>query len=351
MISSIVKHTSNKNSVLYNSLINSTQYQIRTYAKQAPAAAAAATTPVVDEPRGPKEIIEDTRSNGVKLFEKFKIPRIFDHGDPKLKEFQHLMKCANERIQHKDAEKNQDNTNTAGAYQGKFRLTSSVIIERFPSLVPLPNEYEQKYLDSCERLEELIRREPIHMMSLVEDLPEMKEDDTKDQSNTQADELEEDFTNYTPEPRTTQDDIQQNTQSLNRHLDKSLYLIIQKAGSRYTWQFPSTNWVNGESIKNTAERALRDSCGSSWKYWIPSQSPCGVFKYRVESELQDLLKAEGIKEFFFRSHYFGGDLKFNSKIVLDYKWVSKEELKDYLDEEYYESVVQFIYDDCYYGYI
>jgi len=350
MISSIVKHTSNKNNVLYNSLISSTSYyQIRTYAAAVNNNTTTTPTTPVDEPRGPKEIVEDTRSNGLKLFEKFKIPRIFDHGDPKLKEFQNLMKFAKERIQDKDQDLFRDTE--AGAYPGKFRLTSSVIIERFPSLVPLPTEYEQKYFDSCERLEELIRREPIKMMSLVEDLPEMKEDDTKDQSNTQADELEEDFTNYTPESRTTQDDIEQNTQSLNRHLDKSLYLIIQKAGSRYNWQFPSTNWVNGESIKNTAERALRDSCGSNWKYWIPSQSPCGVYKYRVESELQDLLKAEGIKEFFFRSHYFGGELKMNSKIVKDYKWVSKEELKDYLDEEYYNSVIQLIYDDCYYGYI
>eukprot|EP01132_Coremiostelium_polycephalum_P008060 gene8060-9915_t len=298
---------------------------------------------------------KDNKTNHQKILEKFHIPRILDLQDASnpdnAKFLRHLRRGKLRRL-----EKEKNWAPSTGKYANQYKLTSSVIIERSPTLIPEPTEYEQERYDKFERLEELIRREPIRMISLMEDLPEFKEDDTANAgggggASGGVEEMEEDFSNYKPESRTTQDDINDNRKSLNRKLDKSLYLIIKKAGSRYPWQFPSTNWIQGESIKNTAERALRDSCGEKWKYWIPSQAPCGVYKYRVKEELQDLLKAEGIKEFFFRSHYFGGNLKMNDKIVKDYLWVSKDEMKEYFSKEYYDQVHPLIFDDCFYGHI
>ncbi|KYQ94225.1 hypothetical protein DLAC_11589 [Tieghemostelium lacteum] len=300
-----------------------------------------------------KVVKEDLRSNQQKILEKFQIPRIIDQADPSYSRiFGSEIRNAKKRLAEK--EKN-EKTPYTGPFKGQFKLTSAVIIERFPSLEPEPTEYEKEHYEAIERLSEIHDREPLRMINIVEDLPEFKEDTSKQDaaaaSGQNADEYEEDFSNYQPEPRVTEDDLKNNRKSLNRHLDKSLYLIIQKQGSRYTWQFPSTNYINGESIKNTAERALRDSTGNNWKYWIPSQAPCGVYKYSVDKELQDLLKVEGIKEFFFRSHYFGGDLQMNTKIVKDHLWVSKSELKEYLDKEYYDQVFPLIYDDSFYSHI
>ncbi|EGC32362.1 hypothetical protein DICPUDRAFT_57141 [Dictyostelium purpureum] len=287
----------------------------------------------------------DTRNNTEKILEKFDIPRIIDLSDPVYRSHQKNMKEAQKRINKRD----ESLPKLDSPHAGVFKYTSAVIIERFPSLNPLPTEYEEQYYQSVQRLEEIIRRPPIRMLSIVEDLPEFKIEvkEKKEGEEDAADEFEEDFSNYQPESRLTEDDIKDNRQSLDRKLDKSLYLIIKKAGSRYEWQFPATNWIKGESIKNTAERALRDSVGSKWKYWIPSQSPCGVYKYRVENDVQDLIKAEGIKEFFFRAHYFGGELQFNPKIVEDYKWVSKEELKEYFTGDYYNETHKLIFDDCF----
>ncbi|KAK5579630.1 hypothetical protein RB653_009315 [Dictyostelium firmibasis] len=296
---------------------------------------------------------EDLRSNGSKLLEKFEIPRIIDLQDPEiLKEdpvIAKLMEAARQRVKESN-DKIEKAANPK--YQDQYKYTSGVIIERFPSLNPLPNEIEKTYIKSYERLQEIVRRDPIRFVSLVEDLPEFKEEsrEKKDQEGAQ-DEFEEDFSNYTPESRLTEDDIKDNRKSLDRKLDKSLYLIINKSGSRYDWQFPSTNWIKGESMKNTAERSLRDSLGSNWKYFIPSQAPCGVFKYSVDEDVQELIKAQGIKEFFYRANYFGGDFQINPKIVKDHLWVTKDELKEYFDEEYYNETIKLIFDDCYYAYV
>ncbi|KAN0038298.1 hypothetical protein ACTA71_000470 [Dictyostelium dimigraforme] len=296
---------------------------------------------------------EDIRSNGSKLLEKFKIPRIIDLQDPKVQKEDPSILRNMEKAKMRIKEVNDGTPKAVNPkYQGHYKFTSGVIIERFPSLNPLPNEIEKTYMESYERLQSICRRDPIRFISLVEDLPEFKEDqrEKKDQDNIQ-DEFEEDFSNYTPESRQTEADIKDDRKSLDRKLDKSLYLIINKSGSRYDWQFPSTNWVKGESMKNAAERSLRDSLGSNWKYFIPSQAPCGVYKYNVDDDVQELIKAQGIKEFFYRAHYFGGDFQINSKIVKDYLWVSKDELQEYFDEDYYNETVKLIFDDCYYAYV
>ncbi|KAN0023854.1 hypothetical protein ACTFIV_008243 [Dictyostelium citrinum] len=295
---------------------------------------------------------EDTRSNGSKLMEKFKVPRIIDLQDPQIqKEDPSILKNM-ERARKRIKEVSMITPKAADPkYQDKYKYTSGVIIERFPSLNPLPNEIEKTYMESYERLQEIVRRDPIRFVSIVEDLPEFKEESRDKKDENLQDEFEEDFSKFTPESRETEADIKNDRKSLDRQLDKSLYLIINKSGSRYDWQFPSTNWVKGESMKNTAERSLRDSLGSNWKYFIPSQAPCGVYKYNVEDDVQELIKAQGIKEFFYRAHYFGGNFQINPKIVKDYLWVTKDELKEYFDEDYYNETVKLIFDDCYYAYV
>ncbi|EAL62282.1 hypothetical protein DDB_G0290311 [Dictyostelium discoideum AX4] len=295
---------------------------------------------------------EDSRSNGSKLLEKFKVPRIIDLQDPDIQKEDPSI-ARNMEFARKRVEERALNTPKASnpKYQDQYKYTSGVIIERFPSLNPLPNEIEKTYMETYERLQEIVRRDPIRFVSIVEDLPEFKEQQREKNEDNLQDEFEEDFSNYTPEPRETEADLKNDRKSLDRKLDKSLYLIINKSGSRYDWQFPSTNWINGESMKNCAERSLRDSLGSNWKYFIPSQAPCGVYKYNVDDDIQELIKAQGIKEFFYRAHYFGGDFQINPKIVKDYLWVTKDELQEYFDEDYYNETVKLIFDDCFYAYI
>eukprot|EP01133_Synstelium_polycarpum_P016731 gene16731-19886_t len=281
-----------------------------------------------------------------KVTEKFNIPRIIDLSEPSygaLKRLAHAQKSIEERELEMPPRAD-------SRYKGTFKMMSSVIIERFPSLVPLPTAYEQEHIDARDRLNEIVSRPALRMQNLVEDLPEFKREIvTKAEGKEDEEDFEEDFDKYVAESRETDADRIDDRKSLKRALDKSLYLIVKKRDDE--WQFPSTAWIKGESMKNAAERALRDTTGTAWKYWIPSQSPCGVHKVYLDNEEQDLLKSEGVKNFFYRSHYFGGEMEFNKKVVKDHLWVTKAELKEYFSEDYMEQSHKLIFDDCFYAHI
>ncbi|EFA77335.1 hypothetical protein PPL_12546 [Heterostelium album PN500] len=284
---------------------------------------------------------EDTRTDTEKITEKFDIPRIIDLADEQYGMTKYLKQAQKSIKAREDALPPRPDSR----YKGEFKMLSSIIIERFPTLMPLPTEYEQRWLDAKDRLNEIVTRPPMKMSAMIEDLPEFKSKPGEEDEDA----LEEDFDRFVAEPRETEADLKNDRKSLKRALDKSLYLIIKRRDGQ--WQFPSTSWIKGESIKNAAERALRDTTGSDWTYWIPSQAPCGVYKEYLDVEDQDQLKAEGIKNFFFRSHYFNGELKFSEKIVKDHLWVTKSEMKEYFSEDYMEQCHKLIFDDCFYNYI
>jgi large subunit ribosomal protein L46 len=46
--------------------------------------------------------------------------------------------------------------------------------------------------------------------------------------------------------------------------------------------------------------------------------------------------------FFVPALYLSGDVKVNGKEIIDYAWVTKEEMKDYLAPELYEKTKLFL---------
>ncbi|EGG15227.1 hypothetical protein DFA_10057 [Cavenderia fasciculata] len=318
----------------------------------------------------------DTRPDTQKILEKFDIPRIIDLGDEEHDMLKHL-KWAQKRISQREAK---EPARAASKYKDNYKMMASVIIERFPSLFPEPTEYEQQYLDAEMRLQQFVNRKPLRMIDICEDLPEFQVVDTKEKKDDRSGEVddselgdlkasvekqkrdkqmqeqeeeegeyEEDFSKFVPESRETDADKKNDRRSLERKLDKSLYLIVKRPNGE--WQFPSTIWIDGESMKNAAERALRDTTGENWTYWIPSQAPAGVHKVILGEKEQSSLQAEGVKNFFYRSHYFKGELDINKKFATDYHWIAKEEMKKYFSKNYFDQAHKLIFDDCYYNYI
>ena len=95
---------------------------------------------------------------------------------------------------------------------------------------------------------------------------------------------------FTPAPRTTPDDASGNTRSLNRALDRKLYLVVKAPGTA-TWTLPQTQHVTDEPLRKvrvvircnlvmqrwaqTAERAL-SGAGSPVHAYFLSNAPSGV---------------------------------------------------------------------------
>lgn len=54
---------------------------------------------------------------------------------------------------------------------------------------------------------------------------------------------------FTPAPRTTDADINNDRKSVDRRLQDSLFLVVKRSRHEHQWQFPQGKWIEGESIR------------------------------------------------------------------------------------------------------
>lgn len=139
-------------------------------------------------------------------------------------------------------------------------------------------------------------------------------------------------------PRVTEDDKNNNTKSLNRKLDETLMLVCNhQLGKENVTLLPQDKWKEGETLRQTAERIVREKCGTDLKVHFYGNAPIGFYKYKYPAcERKD---AVGAKVFFFRAIYNSGDV---ADKKLKYEWLNDNELKIKItSNSYYESVKSF----------
>ncbi|KAJ8301983.1 hypothetical protein KUTeg_020970 [Tegillarca granosa] len=125
----------------------------------------------------------------------------------------------------------------------------------------------------------------------------------------------------------------------DRKLDRKLILIVQqKLGNDLRWVLPFAYRDDGETMKETANKALVNSCGNGLESIILGNAPCGYFKYKIPKT------ADGVKMFFFKACYKGGNVKLSDPSIKDYKWVTHDELSEYMKPKYYKKINQFLFE-------
>ncbi|NXU81103.1 RM46 protein, partial [Oreotrochilus melanogaster] len=144
-------------------------------------------------------------------------------------------------------------------------------------------------------------------------------------------------------PRITDADKKNNRASLNRRLDRNLmFLVKQKIGNQELWLLPQVEWQPGETLRNTAERAMATFLGDHIQAKILGNAPYGIYKYKFPRAIRTEDNM-GAKVFFFKAFLQSSDLS-QAKLKEDYLWVTKDELGDYLKSEYLKKVNQFLLD-------
>jgi large subunit ribosomal protein L46 len=68
---------------------------------------------------------------------------------------------------------------------------------------------------------------------------------------------------FTPAPRTTEADMNNDRKSMDRRLQDSLFLIVKRSRNDHQWQFPQGKWVENETM-----RAVRSHTSVCNKYLI-----------------------------------------------------------------------------------
>lgn len=237
------------------------------------------------------------------------------------------------------------------AVKEKWDLHAGVLVERHPILTKPLNEIETKFQAMQSQIEfenslksdfelrhekDLILAEKIKKGQMEVDL-----DDTSAKQTAQdlKDAYVEELKKFQLAPRTTEADKKKDKQATNRDLEDILFLLVdQKLGDKSHMILPQGQWQTGETLRQTAERVLKEKCGENIEVMFYGNAPCGFFKYKYPAAQRK--DSVGVKIFFFRSALKSGNV--DKKIAKKFEWLDKNELGGKLKKEYAESVQQFL---------
>lgn len=139
--------------------------------------------------------------------------------------------------------------------------------------------------------------------------------------------------------RTTEADSKGDRKSLERKLDETLMLLVeQTVGEKKHFLLPQGLRNEGETLRETADRVIREKCGDSLSARIYGNSPVGFYKYKYPSGHRQ--NAVGAKVFFYRAVVNDNSGPINTPST--FEWLTKAEMDGKLPSDYSKSVHTFV---------
>ncbi|KAK5201856.1 hypothetical protein LTR16_001221 [Cryomyces antarcticus] len=144
-----------------------------------------------------------------------------------------------------------------------------------------------------------------------------------------------------PMPRTTEADKSGDQKSLDRLLQRTLYLLVKNKEGR--WTFPHGRIAGRENLHQTAERIIVQAGGVNMNTWVVGNAPIGHYNYDFQKTIVDLEKGVeelGERVFFMKARIMAGqaNLKANKFGDVDFKWLAKEEVEESVTPKYWSAV-------------
>ncbi|XP_070157217.1 large ribosomal subunit protein mL46 [Polyergus mexicanus] len=232
----------------------------------------------------------------------------------------------------------------------KWDLYSAVCLERHPVITQPMQEIELKYYNILKKIEYENSLKCDHELRVEKEAKQEKSSSTDNLDDKDTDNIliqtaqdfedncQEELNNFKFAPRITKFDEQNITSSLKRKLDKNLLLLIQqKVGNTYYWIPPQGIRQEGETMRQTAERVLQDTCGTEIKAKFYGNAPIGFYKYKYPKELQKQ-GTHGAKIFYFLAKHLDGNVTSDIK----YQWLDDTEFNNVLPHGIQKSISQFM---------
>lgn len=205
-------------------------------------------------------------------------------------------------------------------------IKAGVIVKRAPLLLRQPTDYEIAYNNYQRQLSQQMDAPYRRDFFEAERMQRRVATQGDESSATQNDSHRVD---YTPRSDPKVDADQSRS---DRMMDRSLFLVVRKPRDRHAWQFPQGKSEGEESLRQTAERELKEECGDELRTWFVGQAPVAHMKYEYPDQ------KESCTVFFMKSNWLGGDVQVDGKEIVEHAWVTKDELSQLVSAEYYEAV-------------
>lgn len=247
-------------------------------------------------------------------------------------------------------------TAAAGA-KDKWDLYAGILVERLPVVSKSLNDLERQFQDMLSKVEyensyksdfelkherDLVQAELVKQGKVQVDLDETV---SKQTAQDLKDAWSEELKKFQLAPRTTPDDAANKTTSTNRCLEDTLFLVVQQQlGEKQHLLLPQGKREEGETMRQTAERVLREKCGDELKVLFYGNAPVGFHKYKYPSNQRS--ESVGAKIFFYRASLRSGNVsatKETKNSAVQYEWLPKEALNQKLtNEAYVDSINKFL---------
>ena len=99
--------------------------------------------------------------------------------------------------------------------------------------------------------------------------------------------------------------------------------------------------IPGESLRNTAERALKNMCGQDFSALVLGNAPFAHAKVKYPKNYQEETGVRGQKIFLYKAFFEAG----NMPKGLEYQWLTRNEMTDLLDPSLKKPLLSVLYSD------
>lgn len=235
-----------------------------------------------------------------------------------------------------------------------WALTAAVCLQRLPVISADYSPIEQQFKQMMQQIELEKSLLSDHELQLLEDAERMSrkqsEDYDSDEEESHGDQeimlaqdledtWEQKMKSFQPAPR-VRAEVDNDPTCAERCLSDSLVLLAeQQVGGEKLWLLPQAPWKEGETLRETAERALASLPAAGFKATFLGNAPCGVYKYKLPKAARTE-SFIGTKVFFFKAILADGAPPSAANAPL--LWVRKSELQQYLKPAYLMKVDRFI---------
>ncbi|KAK8202124.1 hypothetical protein M8818_005650 [Zalaria obscura] len=176
----------------------------------------------------------------------------------------------------------------------------------------------------------------VQVEALIRDL-EHKGEEEGEKKETESNEM----AVQRPLSRVTGADKSNDERSLDRQMERSLYLLVQNAAGK--WRFPEDTLQGREGLHQAAERVIVQAGGINMNTWVVGNAPIGHYQWNFEKAIENVEKSrqeQGEKVFFMKARIMAGqaNLEKNTFGDKDFKWLSKEEIEKFVTRGYWSSI-------------
>jgi large subunit ribosomal protein L46 len=143
-----------------------------------------------------------------------------------------------------------------------------------------------------------------------------------------------------PLPRRTPADAEGDMRRLDRELEHTLYLLVQRRNDG-AWEFPTVAMQSDEALHEAAQRALTEAAGVNMNTWVVGHAPVAHIVTPPTLTVDGApVPHSGSKTFFMKGRIMAGqaDLADNPLGYENFRWVTREQAQPLLGPSMYRAV-------------